>query len=96
MYCMLFLALYLQARLQSAWARLLRPTIQFSLIAVSVCTGLSRVTDYKHHSSDVVIGLLQGALMAIMVVFLVSDFFKKRVESQRELDIPDTTLGSIV
>ncbi|XP_040013475.1 phospholipid phosphatase 1 isoform X2 [Xiphias gladius] len=92
MYCMLFLALYLQARLQVEWARLLRPTIQFFLIAASVFTGLSRVSDYKHHWSDVLTGLLQGALMAILVVFFVSDFFKPRVDSRKEADIPHTTL----
>ncbi|XP_066506478.1 phospholipid phosphatase 1 isoform X2 [Hoplias malabaricus] len=92
MYCMLFLALYLQARLQAEWARLLRPTIQFFLIAASIYTGLSRVSDYKHHWSDVLTGLLQGAVMAILVVFFVSDFFKKPVEPQKEAEIQHTTL----
>ncbi|KAL6096724.1 plpp1 [Pungitius sinensis] len=92
MYCMLFLALYLQARLQADWARLLRPTIQFFLIAATVYTGLSRVSDYKHHWSDVLTGLLQGALMAILVVFCVSDFFKPRVVPLKDEDIPHTTL----
>ncbi|XP_051269353.1 phospholipid phosphatase 1 isoform X2 [Dicentrarchus labrax] len=92
MYCMLFLALYLQARLQAEWARLLRPTIQFFLIAATVFTGLSRVSDYKHHWSDVLTGLLQGALMAILVVFFVSDFFKPHVEPHKDADIPHTTL----
>uniref|UniRef100_A0A3Q3G152 Phospholipid phosphatase 2b n=1 Tax=Labrus bergylta TaxID=56723 RepID=A0A3Q3G152_9LABR len=78
MYCMLFLALYVQARLVAKWARLLRPTIQFFLVAFAVYVGYTRVSDYKHHWSDVLMGLLQGALVAVLNVRFVSDFFKKR------------------
>ncbi|KAF3834845.1 hypothetical protein F7725_027403 [Dissostichus mawsoni] len=78
MYCMLFLALYVQARLVAKWARLLRPTIQFFLVAFAVYVGYTRVSDYKHHWSDVLVGLLQGALVAVLNVCYVSDFFKKR------------------
>ncbi|KAJ3599539.1 hypothetical protein NHX12_033498 [Muraenolepis orangiensis] len=74
MYCMLFLA----ARLMVKWARLLRPTVQFFLVSFAVYVGYTRVSDYKHHWSDVLVGLLQGALVAVLTVRFVSDFFKKR------------------
>ncbi|KAG9355036.1 hypothetical protein JZ751_001749 [Albula glossodonta] len=93
MYCMLFLTLYIQARLQTTWARLLRPTIQFFLISASIYVGLSRVSDYKHHWSDVLTGLIQGAVVAILTVLCVSDFFKKPVEPKKEEeDIPHSSL----
>ncbi|XP_063075900.1 phospholipid phosphatase 2-like [Engraulis encrasicolus] len=78
MYSMLFLALYVQARMCAKWTRLLRPTIQFFLVAFAVYVGYTRVSDYKHHWSDVVVGLLQGALIAVLNVRYVSDFFKVR------------------
>lgn len=63
-----FLQLYVQARLVAKWARLLRPTIQFFLVAFAVYVGYTRVSDYKHHWSDVLVGLLQGALVAVLNV----------------------------
>ncbi|XP_008291643.1 lipid phosphate phosphohydrolase 2-like [Stegastes partitus] len=78
MYCMLFLSLYIQARMQGKWTRLVRPTIQFFLVAFAVYVAYTRVSDYKHHYSDVLVGLLQGALIAVLTVRYVSDFFKQR------------------
>ncbi|XP_061096523.1 phospholipid phosphatase 2-like isoform X2 [Conger conger] len=89
MYCMLFLALYVQARLVAKWARLLRPTIQFFLVAFAVYVGYTRVSDYKHHWSDVLVGLLQGALIAVLNVRYVSDFFKQRPPRCRNPDTPE-------
>lgn len=80
MYCMMFLVLYIQARLRAHWARLLRPTIQFFLIATAVYVGLSRVSDYKHHWSDVLAGLLQGGLVAILNVVCVTNFFEQPID----------------
>ncbi|XP_030635448.1 phospholipid phosphatase 1 [Chanos chanos] len=92
MYCMLFLALYLQARLQTGWARLLRPTIQFLLITTSLYVGLSRVSDYKHHWSDVLVGLIQGSVVAILTVFFVSNFFETPVGEDSEEEMSHANL----
>ncbi|XP_004717072.1 phospholipid phosphatase 2 [Echinops telfairi] len=78
MYCMVFLALYVQARLCWKWARLLRPMLQSLLVAFALYVGYTRISDYKHHWSDVLVGLLQGAVVAVLTVLYISDFFKAR------------------
>ncbi|XP_053557256.1 phospholipid phosphatase 1 isoform X2 [Bombina bombina] len=92
MYCMLFLALYLQSRMKGDWARLIRPTLQFAFVAVSVYVGLSRVSDYKHHWSDVLTGLIQGAIVAVLIVAFVSDFFKHKNNGFNKEEDSHTTL----
>ncbi|XP_062871953.1 phosphatidic acid phosphatase type 2D [Trichomycterus rosablanca] len=76
MYTMLYLAFYLQARFSWRGARLLRPLLQFLLVMIAVYTGLSRISDYRHHPTDVLIGFLQGGLTAYWVAFHISSMFK--------------------
>uniref|UniRef100_A0A3B3HAF8 Phosphatidic acid phosphatase type 2D n=1 Tax=Oryzias latipes TaxID=8090 RepID=A0A3B3HAF8_ORYLA len=68
MYTMLYLSFYLQARLLWRGARLLRPLVQFLLVMIAIYTGLSRISDYRHHPTDVLTGFIQGALTAYWVV----------------------------
>lgn len=77
---MLYLVLYLQARFTWRGARLLRPLLQFTLIMMAFYTGLSRVSDHKHHPTDVLAGFTQGALVAYCIVFYVSDLFKQKTK----------------
>ncbi|XP_078412094.1 phospholipid phosphatase 2 isoform X1 [Cetorhinus maximus] len=86
MYCMVFLSLYVQVRLHAKWARLLRPTIQFFLLAFAIYVGYTRVSDYRHHWSDVLAGFLQGAIVAILIVRYVSDFYKQRPQYTEDLE----------
>ncbi|XP_071217568.1 phospholipid phosphatase 3-like isoform X2 [Salvelinus alpinus] len=81
MYTMLYLVFYLQSRFTWRGARLLRPLTQFTLIMMSFYTGLSRVSDHKHHPTDVLAGFGQGALVSYCIVFFVSDLFKPRGRS---------------
>ncbi|XP_072297224.1 phospholipid phosphatase 3-like isoform X2 [Eucyclogobius newberryi] len=78
MYTMLYLVFYLQSRFTWHGARLLRPLTQFTLIMMSFYTGMSRVSDHKHHPTDVLAGFIQGSLVAYCIVFYVSDLFKPK------------------
>ncbi|XP_054859698.1 phospholipid phosphatase 3-like [Eublepharis macularius] len=91
MYSMMYLAFYLQARFTWRGARLLRPLVQFVLLMVAIYTGLTRISDYRHHPSDVAVGLLQGALVAYWVAFHVSSMFRrKRQPHQPPITILDS------
>ncbi|XP_062395922.1 phospholipid phosphatase 3-like [Sardina pilchardus] len=94
MYTMLYLAFYLQARLVWRGARLLRPLLQFLLVLLAVYTGLSRISDYRHHPTDVLTGGLLGALTAYWVACHISTMFKNS-HSGLSPQLPlDNTLSS--
>uniref|UniRef100_A0A3P9CXK7 Phospholipid phosphatase 3 n=2 Tax=Haplochromini TaxID=319058 RepID=A0A3P9CXK7_9CICH len=80
LFTMLYLCFYIQSRFTWRGARLLRPLLQFTLLMMAFYTGLSRVSDHKHHPTDVLAGFVQGALVAYCIVFYVSDLFKPRVK----------------
>ncbi|XP_037744054.1 phospholipid phosphatase 3 [Chelonia mydas] len=83
MYSMTYLVFYLQARLTWRGARLLRPLVQFVLLLLALYTGLTRISDYWHHPSDVAVGFLQGALIAYWVAFHISGMFHHKPPASR-------------
>uniref|UniRef100_UPI00358E4AD6 phospholipid phosphatase 3-like n=1 Tax=Myxine glutinosa TaxID=7769 RepID=UPI00358E4AD6 len=97
MYTMVFLVLYLEARLTWRVVRTLRPLLQFMLLIAAVYVGLSRVSDYKHYWSDVLMGFLQGVAVAIFAVFAVSGLFDKSQVNEPEVnDVNDDgTYGAV-
>ncbi|KAM8878719.1 phospholipid phosphatase 3-like [Spinachia spinachia] len=93
MYTMLYLAFYLQARLTWRGARLLRPALQFFLVLLAVYTGLTRISDHRHHPSDVLTGYIQGALTAYWVAFHISPMFKSSCADLSPTKTPDSHLS---
>ncbi|XP_057698614.1 phospholipid phosphatase 3-like isoform X2 [Corythoichthys intestinalis] len=92
MYTMLYLVFYLQARLTWREARLLRPVLQFFLFLLAVYTGLTRITDNKHHPSDVLFGHILGGLTAYLVAFYISSMFKRPSLNQSQVETQDNHL----
>ncbi|KAF3846236.1 hypothetical protein F7725_003314 [Dissostichus mawsoni] len=77
MYTMLYLAVILPAgAVVVARGSPVAPLVQFLLVMIAVYTGLSRISDYRHHPTDVLTGFIQGGLTAYWVAFYISSMFK--------------------
>ncbi|XP_030559970.1 putative phosphatidate phosphatase isoform X1 [Drosophila novamexicana] len=81
-YTMVYVALYLQSRMNWQGSKLLRHLLQFLFIMIAWYTALSRVSDYKHHWSDVLAGSAIGAACALIVANYVSDLFPTKPRTQ--------------
>ncbi|XP_041366442.1 phospholipid phosphatase 1-like [Gigantopelta aegis] len=86
MYFMVFLLIYIQRRFTWKGVLLLKPALQTLFFSLALYTGLSRISDYKHHWTDVLAGDLLGAVMAILIVLKVSGLYaESRCSSEVEL-----------
>lgn len=78
MYTLVYCAIYLQSRMNWRGSKLLKHFLQFLLILLAWYTCLSRISDYKHHWSDVLAGAVLGSTVAIVVSNYCSDLFDAR------------------
>lgn len=87
-YTMVYLCLYLQFRFRWRRSPLLRPFMQLIAILIAYYTALSRISDHKHHWSDVLGGGLLGTIVAFCICFAVSDLYTKKTVSKDSAMMP--------
>ncbi|XP_041455479.1 phospholipid phosphatase 3-like isoform X2 [Lytechinus variegatus] len=68
-YTMLFVVLYMQSRWSWRDTVFLRPLVQVIALFLALYTCLSRISDYKHHWSDVFGGAVMGGSIAAAMVW---------------------------
>ena len=60
--------------------KILRPFFQFGIFCLAFYICLTRISDYKHHPGDVLMGAFLGTFVAIiLLVFLVDLFHRPRI-----------------
>lgn len=65
---MTFTILYMEIMINFPHSRFLKFSLQLLIAQLGVLCGLSRISDYKHHWSDVLTGLLLGSLIAVLMI----------------------------
>ncbi|XP_064624794.1 phospholipid phosphatase 1-like isoform X2 [Lineus longissimus] len=80
MYCAFYAMLYLHSRVQWKGSVLLKHLVQAVVMIGMFWICLSRISDYKHHWSDVLGGAVIGIATAIATVFGISDLYRHPLE----------------
>jgi len=57
--------------------RILRPFLQFLIYTLAIYIALTRISDYRHHPTDVITGIIVGNLFAFLILFLTVDLFRR-------------------
>lgn len=79
-YTMIYLAMYLQLRIKWKGSKLLKHLLQLICLLMAWFTAMTRISNYKHHWSDVLAGSTLGTIVALLVMHCVADLFEEERE----------------
>ncbi|KAG8034206.1 hypothetical protein G9C98_001291 [Cotesia typhae] len=81
---------YLQSRMTSSILKIPKHLLQAALVLMISFISMTRISNYRHHWSDVAAGILIGSANALITVFIMANLFKKdqpeKVEHDYQLD----------
>uniref|UniRef100_A0A914ZNG5 Phosphatidic acid phosphatase type 2/haloperoxidase domain-containing protein n=1 Tax=Parascaris univalens TaxID=6257 RepID=A0A914ZNG5_PARUN len=73
-----FCVIYMQARFpRRIYGITVLPVLQASLLGIALLVGLSRISGYKHHWSDIVVGFLVGSAIGCYSAVILGKVFKR-------------------
>lgn len=86
-YVAVYLMIFLQKRLTFLFKSMIRPMLQLLIFVMAYYTCLSRVSDYKHHPTDVLAGAVVGIISAVTVAVGASDLFNMTETRQTHIEM---------
>lgn len=88
-YSMVFVIIYLEARMKMSVSRILKTLFQLTAFIIAWHTCMSRVSDFKHHHTDVIAGAALGLSVAFFITFITGSQiwnFNKIKEEQKKVE----------
>lgn len=87
-YSMIFVIIYIEARFRPASkSRIVKTLVQLTCFILAWHTCMSRVSDYKHHHTDVIAGAFIGLTVALFITTVTGrqiwDFGKMKEEEKK-------------
>ncbi|XP_012220977.1 putative phosphatidate phosphatase [Linepithema humile] len=87
-YTMIYLAMYLQLRMRWKGSKLLKHFFQLLCLLMAWFTAMTRISNYKHHWSDVLAGATLGTIVALVMSHCVADLFEEEKHRSAEKHRP--------